>query len=180
MGFFSWKTQDTDRSIANTYSSRMTFEVTMTDNKGNKWTESAYDGYGEFDGKDFYQLVAEMSRPDECNGDVDHDRLIGIRLFFGTLGIRSVKDGTQYLSQDVDFQQWDEPLVNEKSPNDLLDSGEWEQVTVFADNVLCPNLTEDDEHEWVNEKPEDCEWQGFFYEDEEDEDSECTCCGRSF
>ena len=39
MGFFSWKTQDTDRSIANAYSGNYTFEVTMSDNKGNKWVE---------------------------------------------------------------------------------------------------------------------------------------------
>ena len=32
MGFFSWKTQDTDRSIANNYSTRKTFTVVMIDN----------------------------------------------------------------------------------------------------------------------------------------------------
>tara|TARA_B100001778_G_C18251540_1_gene478036 strand:- start:47 stop:511 length:465 start_codon:yes stop_codon:yes gene_type:complete len=150
-----------------------TFEVTMTDNKGNKWTESAYDGYGEFDGKDFYQLVAEMSRPDKCNGDVEHDRLIGIGLFFGTGGIRSVKDGTQYLASNVDFWNWGEPLVNGKSPNDLLDNEEWEHITVFEDNVLFPNLTENPDHKWVNEKPDDCENQGFFYDYEEEDECEC-------
>lgn len=39
MGFFSWKTQDTDRSIANNYSKQPTFPVYMTDNKGNRWEE---------------------------------------------------------------------------------------------------------------------------------------------
>jgi len=29
MGFFSWKTQDTDKSIANKYSIRRTFRVQM-------------------------------------------------------------------------------------------------------------------------------------------------------
>ena len=33
MGFFSWRTQDTDRSIANDYSNRKTFTVVMIDNK---------------------------------------------------------------------------------------------------------------------------------------------------
>ena len=61
MGFFSWKTQDTDRSIANQYSNKETFEVTMTDNDGNKWTESNYEGYGVFGGKDYYELLAEMN-----------------------------------------------------------------------------------------------------------------------
>ena len=61
MGFFSWKTQDTDRSIANNYSTRKTFTVVMIDNKGNKWVEQSYEGYGIFGGKDYYELLAEMN-----------------------------------------------------------------------------------------------------------------------
>jgi len=61
MGFFSWKTQDTDRSIANSYSGRETFTVYMTDDKGNKWKEDNYEGYGVFGGKDYYELLAEMN-----------------------------------------------------------------------------------------------------------------------
>ena len=61
MGFFSWKTQDTDKSIANEHSNRNTFRVQMIDNKGNVWTEDSYDGYGRFGGTDFYELLAEMN-----------------------------------------------------------------------------------------------------------------------
>ena len=61
MGFFSWHTQDTQRSIANHFSSLPVFPVTMSDNKGNKWTETNYEGYGKFGGKDFYELLAEMN-----------------------------------------------------------------------------------------------------------------------
>jgi len=75
MGFFSWKTNDTDRSISNIHSSRGTFEVTMTDNKGNRWVENEYDGYGVFGGKDYYELLAEM------NG-LPSDRDEGISLAF--------------------------------------------------------------------------------------------------
>jgi hypothetical protein len=45
MGFFSWKTQDTDESIANNYSNRDTFRVQMIDNTGNGYTEDTYEGY---------------------------------------------------------------------------------------------------------------------------------------
>ena len=69
MGFFSWKTQDTDKSIANNYSNRNTFRVQMIDNKGNVWTESDYEGYGRFGGKDYYELLAEM------NGVVEIDKV---------------------------------------------------------------------------------------------------------
>ena len=59
MGFFSWKTNDTERSIANKYSNRSTFTVYMRDNEGNVWVEENYEGYGEFGGKDYYELLAE-------------------------------------------------------------------------------------------------------------------------
>ena len=61
MGFFSWNTMDTDKSIANEHSNRKTFRVQMMDNNGNVWTENNYDGYGLFGGKDFYELLAEMN-----------------------------------------------------------------------------------------------------------------------
>jgi hypothetical protein len=61
MGFFSWKTMDTDTSIPNQYSNRKTFRVQMIDNKGNVFTENEYEGYGVFGGKDYYELLAEMN-----------------------------------------------------------------------------------------------------------------------
>lgn len=75
MGFFSWMTQDTNKSIPSVYSNRKPFKVCMTDDKGNRWIENEYDGYGEFGGKDYYELLSEM------NGGVS-DRGEGIRLAF--------------------------------------------------------------------------------------------------
>jgi hypothetical protein len=76
MGFFSWKTMDTNKSIANDYSNRPTFPVYMHDDKGNVWHEPCYQGYGDFGGKDYYDLVAEM------NGYEGRDK--GIDLEFKT------------------------------------------------------------------------------------------------
>ena len=61
MGFFSWMTQDTDTSISNQHSSRGAFPVYMIDDKGNVYYEPEYNGYGEFGGKDYYELLAEMN-----------------------------------------------------------------------------------------------------------------------
>jgi len=61
MGFFSWHTCDTDRSIANKYSEKQTFTVHMITPDGRVFTENDYDGYGEFGGKDFYELLAELN-----------------------------------------------------------------------------------------------------------------------
>ena len=85
MGFFSWKTQDTENSIANQYSNRKTFRVQMLDNKGNVWTEDNYEGYGGFGGKDFYELLAEMNGfTSDKTGDeyTDEARGFGINLAF--------------------------------------------------------------------------------------------------
>jgi hypothetical protein len=47
----------------------------MTDDKGNRYREEAYDGYGIFGGKHFYELL------DEMNGG-DGDFMAGIHLAF--------------------------------------------------------------------------------------------------
>jgi hypothetical protein len=47
MGFFSWKTCDTNRSIANVYSDELTFDVYMITPDGRVFHETHYDGYGD-------------------------------------------------------------------------------------------------------------------------------------
>ena len=84
MGFFSWKTQDTNRSIANRYSGRETFPVTMISSNGDRYLETDYEGYGIFGGKDYYELLAEMNGITE--GDTEQKRLAGIDLVFGKFG----------------------------------------------------------------------------------------------
>lgn len=61
MGMFSWITQDTHKSITGPACSAPGFPVTMTAPDGRKWYETSYGGYGEFGGKDFYDLVAEIN-----------------------------------------------------------------------------------------------------------------------
>lgn len=114
MGFFSWITQDTGRSICNTYSGKKPFRVILIDNKGNKYVEEDYEGYGEFGGVDFYELLAVMN------------------------GLETREEG-------IDLAYADN-----------------------QDDVLYPNLVESDDWEWVNENPETCEFQGYFYGDGEE------------
>ena len=61
MGFFSFKTTDTGRSISNRHSHKGTFPVVIVDNKGNIYRENNYGGYGIFGGKDIFILTAEMN-----------------------------------------------------------------------------------------------------------------------
>jgi hypothetical protein len=99
MGFFSWNTQDTDRSIANEHSNRKTFRVQMMDNKGNVWTEDNYDGYGRFGGKDYYELLAEMNGfTSDKTGDeyTDEARGFGIDIAFKNNGSGVATEGVYY------------------------------------------------------------------------------------
>jgi hypothetical protein len=86
MGFFSFKTTDTGRSISNRHSHLRTFPVTLVDNKGNIYRENNYEGYGIFGGKDIFILIAEMNGY-KWNEEVDPDfeirrmRDLGIDLY---------------------------------------------------------------------------------------------------
>jgi hypothetical protein len=95
MGFFSWKTQDTDRSIPSVYSDRVSFTVYMTDAGGNKWEENNYEGYGVFGRKDFYELLADM------NGLNTRDE--GVRLAFS-----GMKHLSPNLSESPDWEWTDD------------------------------------------------------------------------
>jgi len=130
MGFFSWKTQDTNKSIPSRYSEGKVFSVVMIDDKGNQWEEKKYEGYGVFGGKDYYELLAEMNGITEFieGGDMLEDlRGKGISLAF------------------MNSAQGDNP------------------------DCLFPNLVES-ANGWTYTKssPESCEYQGFFYEEEEE------------
>lgn len=73
-GQFSWMTQDTGQQIGSEQENTLPF-VYMHDDKGNKWLEKNYEGYGEFGGKDYYELL------DQMNGGIG-DRDEGIRKAF--------------------------------------------------------------------------------------------------
>lgn len=91
MGQFSWKTQDTDEVIrCNVDVGDPRGVAYMHDDKGNVWYEPWYEGYGEFGGKDFYQLLAEMNNL-KVIGDTDHDRDLGIDLAHSDVDKSTIK-----------------------------------------------------------------------------------------
>ena len=80
MGFFSWMTADTNRSISNTASKRGSLTVCVLCPDGEKIIEDSYEGYGVFGGKDIYALFAKWNAPDRCCGKESLDREVGIDL----------------------------------------------------------------------------------------------------
>ena len=79
-GQFSWFTQDTDQQIGSEPENTIT--VFMHDDKGNVWAEKNYEGYGEFGGMDYYELLDKMN-----GGRGDRGR--GIDLAFGSEKVAS-------------------------------------------------------------------------------------------
>lgn len=80
MGFFSWKTSDTNKSISNRYSNRGAFPIYVLKPNGTAIYEEYYEGYGVFGGEDIYALVARWNKPELCNGIDDDDRSVGIHI----------------------------------------------------------------------------------------------------
>lgn len=126
MGMFSWFTQDTNHRIVN----GEPYKVIMTDDKGKKYVEDCYEGYGEFGGKDYYELLAEM------NG-LGSDRDAGIRLAYegSAIGMNP----------------------NCKHPS-LTESGEYMGGIAPEPDPDQGFVLYDDEEDWEDYEADDDEW----------------------
>jgi hypothetical protein len=139
MGFFSWKTMDTDTSIPSQYSNRKTFRVQMIDNKSNVWTEDSYEGYGNFGGKDFYELLAEMNGfvsqkglTYEVDGEAytDEARGFGINLAFKDNPNGIATKGVLYPNLIEQADGW---VYNESGPDNCEYQGYFYDETDYDD-----------------------------------------------
>ena len=107
-GQFSWFTQDTNQQIGSEDENTLPF-VYMHDNKGNKWLEKRYEGYGVFGGKDYYELL------DQMNGG-SGDRSEGIRLAFDDAAVAAGKVLFPALTVSATLPRFHD--FTEESPND--------------------------------------------------------------
>ena len=107
-GQFSWFTQDTNQQIGSEDENTLPF-VYMHDNKGNKWLEKRYEGYGVFGGKDYYELL------DQMNGG-SGDRSEGIRLAFDDAAVTAGKVLFPALTVSSTLSRFHD--FTEESPND--------------------------------------------------------------
>ena len=90
MGFFSWMTSDTERSIANRHSNRETFTVYMLSPDGSHLKEDSYDGYGLFGGVDAFVHWMKFNHPEECEGkDDDSIRNLAFDYYDKTDGMKT-------------------------------------------------------------------------------------------
>ena len=116
-GQFSWFTQDTNQQIGSEEENTLPF-VYMFDNKGNKWLEKRYEGYGDFGGKDYYELLAQM------NGMANPDRSEGINLAFS--GKKGILYPALVVNPNFDWKNHDFTQEAENDPNQSWYAGEEE------------------------------------------------------
>lgn len=120
MGCFSWITQDTNMSILiDGYGQKSLQGKTyyMWDNKGNCWAESEYEGYGVFDKKDYYVLLAEMNCNYDDNVSSDEKRTRGITLEFSVN-----KDGILFPNL-TEYKSW---TWRNEQPKQCFNQGSWQ------------------------------------------------------
>lgn len=179
MGFFSFKTSDTNRSISNSFTDNGTFTVHLITEDGRVFTEHEYEGYGTFGGKDIHTLIAEMNG---LIGDTEDETR---NLFFDKIWLRGITNGVKKYYHGKDFTSYDDPLESEGgfTPNQLTESYVWgtfgdhgEFSSFASEGYKVPKLVENlptyipvgDNpiwREYFNSLPhtESCEYQGFFY-----------------
>ena len=149
-GQFSWLTSDTNTQIGSERQNMIT--VFMYDNIGNKWTEKDYEGYGEFGGMDYYDLVATMNGYTEedvktMKGSFKELRQLGIDLAFGKIKTKDKKKKTLFpaLVEDPRFN-WKRHDFTEEAESDPNQS--WYQEPEYDD------YEDDDDYEngWYESK----------------------------
>jgi len=151
----------------------------MITEDGQVFTEKNYEGYGVFGGKDIYELIAEMNGICLKDEDTDTKRSKAIDLLYKT----EITNGERSYTANVDFRMWSEPIKAEggKTANELCEEG-WEKVypngygdfEIAAKNgIKLPKLVEKIPENFSDVPyPTNCPEQGFFYENEDDEDDD--------
>lgn len=156
----------------------------MITEDGQIFTEEAYEGYGEFGGKDFYVLAAEMNG---LKGSSDEETRNN---FFAKVWARWIeKDGTR-LYYGTDFRNYEEPISSQNglTANKLVAEHGWKSCNVsnggdtvdfVAAGFKMPKLVEKlpSKDNWLKEwiqlpYPESCEYQGYFYPEARDDDED--------
>jgi hypothetical protein len=141
-GQFSWMTQDTGQQIGSQEENMI--PVYMYDDKGNVWKESNYDGYGDFGGMDYYELL------DKMNGG-EGDRSRGIDLSFD-----KVKTDNEILypalvtRSNFDWRSHDFTKEAKRDPNQSWYM-EPEEEDYNGEDYVDYNNAEDDMMEGLNE-----------------------------
>lgn len=129
MGFFSWKTADTDESIANLHSDKPVYLIQPNGQPAIK--ECSYQGYGIFNGVDAYAWLAKMNFGNEkltdvainadCGCYLEDDK--GVYLCSIDLSAKNFRKVVQTNKKIVMFSNYNELLPNGLTANQMSEQG---------------------------------------------------------
>ncbi len=137
MGFFSWITQDSGKSIPSRFSKQKTFAVTMRSPTVD-YLEDNYEGYGIFGGKDYYELLAEMNPQ--------------LTLELTNNPPKRLQKGLLKLGDPTELRHVGIHMSSQ--------AGNW----IALERLLYPQLIENPTVEVdFHDRVADCPYQGFFY-----------------
>ena len=146
-GQFSWMTQDTGQQIGSQDGNQI--PVYMFDDKGKYYYENDYEGYGEFGGMDYYELL------DKMNGG-SGDRSRGIDLAFG-----KEKTGSEILfpalvtkPDKFNYRTHNFAVEAETDPNQSWYEPEEDEENDYDSYFGDMDREEDDEEEELDENKE--------------------------
>lgn len=179
MGQFSWITSDTGRSIPSVDIDHPNApkQVYFLRPDHEPLLETGYSGYGVFGGIDVYEWMAwanaEHLNIDVNSWDPQRRRSLGIFLESGSIYRDSNGQLWAVFCEDYEFFQkygirraagnYGQPVVpNGKTPNELIESGEWEELTpsYFGMVKYFIKLTEEPVPYWSVPRSEICPLQG--------------------
>lgn len=180
MGYFSWKTSDTKKTIWNInsrYGAKPSPVYLITED-GRHWAESKYEGYGEFGGKDVFVLISELNgfKPKYKEFADEEAR----NWAFDNVFLSGIKKGDKKYILGKDFKHFDSKIAQEGdlTPNQLKESHGWQYfssnmdwTTVANEGFKMPKIVEKlpSKEKWASTwvklpYPASAENQGYFKE----------------
>ena len=144
-GQFSWMTQDTGQQIGSQDGNQI--PVYMFDDKGKYYYENDYEGYGEFGGMDYYELLDKMN-----GGEGDRGR--GIDLAFG-----KEKTGSEILFPAVvtkpdkfNYKQHNFAVEAETDPNQSWLAPEEDDFYDQNDEEVFGDMDKEEDYDYSDEE----------------------------
>lgn len=179
MGFFSFKTCDTNESIANIHSCKPVRTVYLLQPNGEPpIAEPAYQGYGVFGGVDCYEWLAKMNFGDgsltmlainaDCGGYYENDDAI----FLCSMHVKpemesAFRDAVQQPTKSIVYFDNYESIIAElggQTMNSAVAASDVWKSTIPLKYPLKFSFDSRVKYEDVNAS-KSCPFQGYFYDD---------------
>jgi hypothetical protein len=172
MGFFSWKTADTQESIANIHSGKEVKPVYLIQPNGDApIKESAYGGNGTLGGVDVYAWLAlknfgnakfiDAAISADCGHYYEDEKTVYLcKMHISKREFLLVNPDCN--KKVVMFDNYSATLKNGMTPNQCIEQGLWQEKRLALKYPLKFSHNPDAIYEQLPAS-ENCEFQGFFY-----------------